>query len=137
MEKASIDEMREEALLRLELLKLPEKLLKQLRSEFKLKVTYFSGEVGDVEKIHEKALCMLRERVRGEVFPFYITESWHGMDIISVLYVRDDKERWDEERYLAREGCHSIFGYNLNCVEVSEFGDGFFSIEDGVLWRVG
>ncbi len=50
MEKASLDEMREEALLRLELLRLPEKLLQQLRSEFKLKVTYFSGEVGDTER---------------------------------------------------------------------------------------
>lgn len=136
MNKASLDEMREEALFRLGLLELPEKLLRELRSEFRLKVTYFSGEVGDVEKIHEKALNMLRD-IRGEeVFPFYITESWHGTDLVSVLYVEEDKDGWDEERYIAREGHHRAFGYNPSCAERSGFGDGVFSIEDGVLWRV-
>ena len=137
MKQATIEEMKEEALLRLKLLRLPKKQLQQLSNNFTLKVTYFSGDVGDIEEIHKKALRIFRDILGGKAFPFYITESWHGMDIISILYVGADKGAWEHERKIAEMGYHAIFGYNLECTDLSELGDGVFSIEDGLLWRVG
>lgn len=118
MKQATIEEMREEALLRLKLLRLPKKLLQQLSNNFTLKVTYFSGDVGGIEEIHKKALRMFRETYDHRAFPFYITESWHGMDVISILYVGADKDAWEHERKMAEMGYHAIFGYNLECTDL-------------------
>ena len=137
MSKATVDEMEGEAILRLELLHAPKELLEQLRENFKIKVTLFSGELSDVEEIHQKALNMFQRAVGRKQFPFYITESWHGMDVISVLYIRAEKDDWENERTMAKMGYHAIFGYNPGCEELSELGDGCFDIEDGLLWRVG
>lgn len=137
MSKAMIHEMEEEAILRLELLHAPIELLERLREDFKIKVTLFTVELGDVEEIHQKALNMFRKAVEGKQFPFYITESWHGVDVISVLYIGDEKDDWEHERTMARMGYHAIFGYNPGCEELSKLGDGCFDIEDGLLWRVG
>lgn len=137
MSRATAEEMKEEALLRLKLLHLPKELLQQLGSEFSLKVTYFSGEVGEVREIHKRVLCRFRKILGINVFPFYITESWHGMDVISILYVGDEKDDWEHEQKMAERGYHTIFGYNLECAELSELGDGVFHVEDGLLWRVG
>lgn len=137
MNQATVREMRDEALLRLKLLRLPENLLQEINNPFNLKVTYFSGEMGDIEEIHKKALLMFREKLGRKAFPFYITESLHGMDVISILYVRNRKNGWEQEREMAEMGYYAIFGYNPECEELSELGDGAFSIEGGLLWRVG
>ena len=134
-QKATIDEMKEEAMKRLELLQVKKYILDEYPKAFEeIPVTYFNAEVGEMRDIHRKVMKKFRENI-SDGLPFYITESWHAWDVISVLYVSPDKKRWDLERDLIQEGYHSIFTYILQTGDV-EIGDGVFSIEDGILWRV-
>ena len=73
MNQATVKEMRDEALLRLKLLRSPENLLQEIRN------------------------------------PFYITESWHCMDVISILSVRNRKNGWEQEREMAETGYYAVF----------------------------
>lgn len=131
------EEMKQEAVSRLQLMNVPEEHI-QIFKAGKIPITYFNGKVGcELQDIHRQALAEL-ERIDKHALPFYITESWHGVGIVSVLYVDEEKENWKAEEEEAKaEGYHSIFAYCADQKELSEIGSGIFSIEDQVLWRIG
>jgi len=133
--KVTIEEMREEAVARMKLLKVPEEAI-QMFLEGHIPVTTFSAEVKTkLEDVHQKVLGEYNKLYKNGV-AFYICESWHGCDVISVLYIAEDNELWKYEREDALNGIHSIYAHNLTD-DFGEFGSGVFSIEGGVLWRVG
>lgn len=138
MKKANMQEMIREALKRMELLGVSEEH-QEIFKAGKIPVTLFSGEVTDsLDDIHLKALEAFKQASNNVFLPFYITESWHGMNIISVLYVSPHKEEWKEARQDAREFIHQVYAYNLADESYSEFGGAGFSIEEleeSVLWR--
>ena len=134
--KELLKQMREEARKRLDILKAPEEA-KQIFENGNIPITVFSGSIEkELTPLHKKVLEKFNEEVSGENIPFYITESWHGCDIVSVLFVTDLSEEWEFEREEAEDGYHLIYSYNVDNPETSEIGSGFFSIEDGLLWRV-
>lgn len=131
-----LKEMREEAKIRLEKLGVPEEA-KKIFEKGGIPVTLFSANHGiGLTPLHKKVLEEFEKNVPGPKLPFYITESWHGSDIVSVLYIGKYKEEWEYEREDAKKGYHLIYAYNVNNPDESEIGSGVFSIEDGVLWRV-
>ena len=135
--KATEREMNEETLLRMKLLQIPEMHI-QFFAERKIPVTLFSAEVcNDLESIHQRALEKFVYSECGAGVPFYITESWHGTDIVSILFVSENKEEWMSERKQAKElNRHKVYAYCICDEEYSEVGTAEFSIEDSVLWRV-
>lgn len=130
-------EMNEEALLRMRLLQIPEMHI-QFFVEGKIPVTLFSAEVSnDLELIHQRALDIFIHSECGVGLPFYITESWHGTDIVSILFVSENKEEWISEREQAKElNRHKVYAYCICDEKYSEVGMAEFSIENSVLWRV-
>lgn len=135
--KATEIEMKQEALLRMKLLQIPEEHV-QIFTEGKIPVTLFTAEVSDeLEPIHQKALKKFIHSECGTGLPFYITESWHGTDIVSILFVSDNKTEWMNEREQAQElDEHKVYAYCICDEDCSEVGVAEFSIEDNVLWRV-
>lgn len=135
--KATEIEMKQEVLLRMKLLQIPEEHV-QIFSEGKIPVTLFTAEVSDeLEPIHQKALKKFIDSEYGTGVPFYITESWHGTDIVSILFVSENKEEWMSEREQAKElNRHKVYAYCICDAGYSEVGVAEFSIEDNVLWRV-
>lgn len=139
--KATQTEMRAEAVKRMTLLHAPKKAIEAFNAG-KIPVTVFSAETQfELDPIHEKVLESFYAHIKDKdsVIPFYITESWHGCDMVSILYVGNNKSDWGLEEKDAKNGISSIFAYSISGkfgVGEGEFGSGFFSIEDGVLWRV-
>ncbi|MBO5896609.1 MAG: hypothetical protein J6Q83_04855 [Clostridia bacterium] len=134
--KNLLGEMREEARRRLEVLNVPSKAI-EIFEKGNIPVTVFSSEIeSELSSLHKKVLDRFNKDITGEKLPFYITESWHGCDIISVLYIGEYMDEWEFEREEAEEGYHLIYAYNVDNPDESEVGSGVFSIEDGVLWRV-
>lgn len=134
--KKTLEEMRKEAIKRMKLLKVPQNAL-EIFQEGKIPVTCFNAELNsEMSSIQKKVMeKFMEQNSQQALLPFYICESWHGCDMISILYVDSDSETWRLERSEAKEGVHSIFAYAVQ-EGIGEFGDGFFSIEGGVLWRV-
>ncbi len=137
--KTTIEDMRSEAVKRMKLLKVPQTAI-DVFSSGKIPVTVFSAELQSVlDPIHKKVLkCFYEEfEEKDSVIPYYITESWHYTDIVSILYVDANKENWIiENEDIAKNGIASIYSYCIS-EDFGELGSGIFSIEDGVLWRVG
>lgn len=137
MKRATMEEMRAESVKRMTLLHAPKQAIDAFNAG-KIPVTVFSAETQfELDPIHEKVLESFYAHVKDKdsVVPFYITESWHGCDIVSVLYVKNNKSDWEFDEEDAKNGLSSIYAYNIS-ENSGEFGSGFFSIEDGLLWRV-
>lgn len=133
---ATKEEMKEEILLRMKLLNVSKKEIDMFKNH-NIPVTTFNGETQcNLDEIHIKVLKLFTEKNVYGLIPFYMTESWHFADMISVLYLGPEKDDWEWERKYAEQGIHSIFAYNINA-DYYEFGSGIFTIEDNVLWRAG
>ena len=133
---ATKEEMKDEIILRMQLLNVSKKEIDMFENGY-IPITTFNGETqNELESIHKKTLKLFEEKNVYGLTAFYITESWHFADMISILYVSPEKDDWEWERKEATKGIHSIFAYNVDA-DYYEFGSGIFTIEDDVLWRAG
>lgn len=132
---ATKEEVFDEKLRRLKLFKVPSNIIGIFKSG-KIPVTLLSLEVVDeLLPIHKKALEMLRE-ISEDYSPYYITESWHGLKVISVLFISPNKKTWESERVeITLGGNHITYSYYEDYF-VGKITVGEFSVESEMLWRI-
>lgn len=132
--KATKEEMKQEALLRMDILKLDSRLKEQFDKENRL---YYSAHGQGV-------LCLLTTEIQEAVRAFetlYGYLVYHVIDdvtavgrMLTLLYVCPEKGEWSRDRKDIAEGYPLAYVVNLDCEAFSEFGSvGVVSANGGVV----
>ena len=133
LERASKEEMKEEALERLNLLKINRNVIEEFKEENILNKS--EGILGSLYWLDEKEEEMVKkyeERWNVVVYHIILTNTINNGRIYDLLFISDEKQYWLEERKRLKQGyvlSHSISQFN-------ESGDIFVENRNGGLVRI-
>lgn len=133
LEKASKEEMKEEALKRLSLLKINKNVIKEFKEENILNKS--EGILGSLYWLNENEKEMVRkyeERWNVVVYHIILTNTINNGRIYDLLFISDEKQYWLEERLKLKAGYVLSHTYS----QFSESGDIFVENRNGGLVRI-
>lgn len=138
--KISREEMKEEALKRIEELSEVFELNPKIYNYFKEDKLYYSyatalGVMGSIDTIHYDDRYA---KVAAEFEKKYNCFVYHAIEFgnsLALLYVGDNQDDWDAEHLFDKLYLMS-YVYNFNNPELSEFGDIVVDCLDGALVRI-
>ncbi len=133
LEKASKEELKKEAVKRLELLKMNRNIIKEFEEENILNKS--EGRLGILYWLDEKEQSMVKEYEKeNDVLVYHIIKTY-TLDIgkiYDLLYLTDEKEYWEEERLRLESGY--VLSHSIS--QFSESGDIFVENRNGGLVRI-
>ena len=133
LERASKEEMKEEALERLNLLKINRNVIKEFKEENILNKS--EGILGSLYWLDEKEQAMVKEYENQRNILVYHVIKTYTLDmgvVYDLLFIIDEKGYWEEERERLKQGyvlSHSISQFN-------ESGDILVKNRNGGLVRI-
>ena len=133
LEKASKEEMKEEALERLNLLKINKNVIKEFKEKNILNKS--EGILGSLYWLDEKEEEMVRkyeQRWNVVVYHIILTNTINNGKIYDLLFISDEKQYWLEERLRLKAGYVLSHTYS----QFSESGDILVKSRKGGLVRV-
>ncbi len=133
LEKASKEEMKEEALKRLDLLKINRNVIQEFKEENILNKS--EGILGSLYWLNEKEEEMVEKyekRWNVVVYHIILTNTINNGKIYDLLFISDEKQYWLEERMRLKAGYVLSHTYS----QFSESGDILVENRNGGLVRV-
>jgi len=131
-EKATVENVKAEALFRMQKLNLYNNAIKAYRENGKIFMSEFGGILYDLNEEAKKAV----EKVQADGYtPYHIVVSHTTIgDLYSVLYVSDNTENWLGER-MDKNGDIVSYAYNASDPFLSEYGYSQYICVNGGLQR--
>lgn len=135
--KATKEEMKQEALVRMNILKLLPNVVREFTTEEKMKFLNFSAYGrGILYQLNDELLERVRnfEATYGFLVYHVIDDQTEIGRLITLLYISTEKEEWPTDQQDLRDGCPMAYVINCDCDAFSEFGTvGVKPINGGVV----
>lgn len=127
------EKQKQEAIKRLEILQSEYMLHKNVLNEFKADETiYYSENFGGYMQgilywLHNKdefvkVVKEIEEKRNIYVYHCILNHYRDDGDVLTMLYISEDEEYWENERQELKEGCPCIYEHSFSFPEFSEFG---------------
>lgn len=119
--KATKEQMKQEALARMKLLKLYSVLLEDFEDR---KISYSEGEIGRLYRVKRKVEEVVQkfENRTGYLVYHVINNDTSIGHMLTLLYVSTEMDEWAADKQDLQEGCPLAYVENLTYPDCSEFG---------------
>lgn len=136
MNKMLLEKKKEEALSRMELIKLPSELIEDFKENGRV---YCSGDLiyGSICQLNNATMAQIHklEDEYGLLVYYSIIDNCYDYTMLSLLYVSAVESDWEDDRLMLENNQTIAYVHNLSVPEFSEFGTILMDNRDGILIR--